>query len=71
MTEPRQVDRHQMGVFGQPRPGRFEGEQALRPRAQQQRVIVPALALGEADGQPIDSPKLHLGYVQPGGHGRS
>ena len=60
MTEPRQVDRHQMGVLGESRPGRFEREQALRPRAQQEGVIVPVLALGEADGQPVDRPELRL-----------
>jgi hypothetical protein len=69
MTEPRQVDRHQMGAFGQPRPHRLEGEQAFRPRAQQQGVIVAVLALREADRQPVDDPELHLdGRVQPGGH---
>ena len=69
MTESRQVDRHQMRVFGEPQPGRLEGEQALRPRAQQQRVIVPVLALGETDGQPVDGSELRLdGAVQPGAH---
>jgi hypothetical protein len=71
MTEPRQVDRHQMGVFGEPRPGRFEGEQALRPWAQQQGVIAAlVLALDEADGESVDGAELRLdGGVQPGGHG--
>ncbi len=70
MAEPGQVDRHQMGVFGEPDPGRVEREQALRPRAQQQGVIVAVLALGETDGQPVDRPELRLdGGVQPGGHG--
>ena len=49
MTESRQVDGHQMRAFGEPQPSRFEGEQALRPGAQQQRVIGPVLALGETD----------------------
>jgi hypothetical protein len=53
----------------QPRPHRLEGEQAFRPRAQQQGVIVAVLALREADRQPVDDPELHLdGRVQPGGH---
>ena len=69
MTEPRQVDRHQMRVFGESRPHRLEREQALRPRAQQEGVIVPVLALGEADGQPVDRPELHLdGCVRPFAH---
>jgi hypothetical protein len=46
MTESRQVDRHQMHVFGEPQPGRLEREQALRPRTQQEGVLVAALALG-------------------------
>ena len=58
LTEPRQVDRHQVGVLGEPRPRRLEREQALRPRAQQEGVVVPLLALGEADRQPIDGPEL-------------
>jgi hypothetical protein len=70
MAEPWQVDRHQMGVLGQPRPGRLEGEQAFWPWAQQQGVIVAVLALGVADGEPVDGPELRLdGGVQPGGHG--
>ena len=69
MTEPGQVDRHQVRVLGQPCPYRLEGEQAFWPRAQQQGVIVAVLALGEADRQPVDDPELHLdGRVQPRGH---
>jgi hypothetical protein len=49
VAEPGQVDGHQVGVFGQPRLGRLEGEQAFRPRTEQQGVIVAVLALGIAD----------------------
>ena len=41
-----------MRALGEPRPRRIEREQALRPRAQQEGVIGPVLALGEADRQP-------------------
>jgi hypothetical protein len=69
MTEPRQVNCHQMRTVGQPRPRRLEGEQALRPRAQQKGVIVSVLALGEADGQPVDRPEPRLdGRVRPRAH---
>ena len=70
MTEPRQVDGHQAGLRGQPRPDRHEGQQTLRPRAEQQGVLAAVLAPGVPDGQPVDDPELHLeGRVQPGGHG--
>ncbi len=66
MAEPGQVDRHQVRVFGEAEPRRLEGVQAFRPRAQQERVIVAVLALGGADGQPVDDPVLRLdGTVQP------
>ncbi len=66
MTKARQVDGHQMGVLGQTRPRRLEREQALRPRAQQESVIIPLLAFGEADRQPVDGPELRLhGRVRP------
>jgi hypothetical protein len=58
MTEPGQVDRHQMGMLGEPRPHLLEREQAFRPRAEQQSVIVVILALGEPDCQPVDDPEL-------------
>jgi len=60
MTEPRQVDRYQVRLFGKARPRRLERQQALGPWAQQQGVIVPVLALRESDGQPVDGPELHL-----------
>ena len=69
MAEPRQVNRDQVRMLGQPRPHRLEGEQAFWPWAEHQRVIVAVLALGEADGQPVDDPEPHLdGCVQPGRH---
>src|ERR1700737_1257532 len=55
----------QMGVLGQPRPDRLEGEQALRPRTEQQGVIVAVLAFGEADGQPVDGSGPRLHSVEP------
>src|SRR5579883_3233773 len=58
MTEPRQIDRHQVGVFGQSRPDRLEREQALRPGAQQEGVIVAIRAFGEANRQSVDGPEL-------------
>ena len=68
--EPRQVDRHEMRPLGEPGPGRLEREQALRPRAQQEGVVVALPALGETDRQPVDCPELRLdGTVQPGAHG--
>ena len=67
-TEPRQVDRHQVRLLGESRPGRLEREQALRPGAQQEGVIVP-VALGEADRQPVDGPEPGPdGSVRPCGH---
>ncbi len=44
MTKPRQVDRDQVRVFGESQPDRLEGEQTLRPRAQQQGVLVALLS---------------------------
>ena len=35
VTEPRQVDGYQMGVLGELPPDRLEGQQRLRPRAEQ------------------------------------
>src|SRR5580693_3195979 len=65
MSEPRQVDRHQVGVFGQPWPRWLEGEQALRPWTQQQCVVVALLALGEANRQPVDRGELSLDWRTP------
>ncbi|HJY93865.1 MAG TPA: hypothetical protein VJ371_02875 [Streptosporangiaceae bacterium] len=68
-AEPRQVDGHQMGMFGQPLPYRHEGQQAFRPRAQQQGVILAVPAFGEPDRQTVDDPELGLDRcVQPVGH---
>jgi hypothetical protein len=68
MTEPGQVYRHQVRVLGEPRPHRLERQQALRPRTQQQGVIVTVPALGKPDRQPVNDPELHLDWgVQPGG----
>ena len=70
VAEPRQIDRHQVRVFGESRPDRLEGEQALRPGTQQQGVVAPGLALGEAHGQPVDRPESRLdGCVRPQHHG--
>src|ERR1700730_2360598 len=57
-----------MYVHGQPLPRRLEGEQAFRPRTEQQGVVVSVLALGKADGQSIDSPELRLDAVEPSAH---
>src|SRR6266403_5772298 len=69
VAEPGQVDGHQMGVLGEARPGRLEGEQALRPRTEQQGVIVSILALGGADGQPVDGPELRPDAIEPDAQG--
>jgi len=70
MTEAWQVDRHQVCVFGQSRPHRLEGEQALGPRVQQEGVVAPILALGEADRQSVDGAELRLDrLVHCCGHG--
>src|ERR1700751_4578775 len=58
-----------MCVHGQPFPRRLEGEQALRPRTEQQGVVVSVLALGKADGQSINGPELRLDAVEPTAHG--
>ena len=50
VTEPRQVDRDQVGVGREPSPHRFERQQALRPWAEQKGVMVSLIAFGEADG---------------------
>jgi hypothetical protein len=69
MPEPGQVDGDQVGALGEPQPRRLEREQALRPRAEQQGVIVTVAALGEPGGQPVDDPEPHLDrFVQPGSH---
>src|ERR1700692_1046719 len=57
-----------MCVHGQPLPRRLEGEQALRPRTEQQGVVLSVLALGKADGQSIDGPELRLDAVEPSAH---
>src|SRR5271168_1484220 len=59
----------QMGVLGQPRPDRLEGEQALRPRTEQQGVVVAVLAFGEVDGQPVDGSEPRLRAVEPDAQG--
>jgi hypothetical protein len=70
VTEPGQVDRDQVHVFGERGPGRRVREQALRPGAQQDGVRVAVLALGVADRQPVDGadPGSDRG-VQRNGHG--
>jgi hypothetical protein len=45
LPETRQIDRHQMGVLRQPGPGGLVAANALRPRAQQERVVVPRVTL--------------------------
>jgi hypothetical protein len=61
-----------MRVLGEAIPHLVEGIKALRPGAQQERVIVPLLALSEADLQSVDRPKLRLDRgVQRGAHGNS
>jgi hypothetical protein len=56
MPEPGQVDRHQMRVFGELRPGWRKRQEALGPGTEQERVIAfllgLGLGLGEADGEP-------------------
>src|SRR5207248_6691533 len=47
MPEPRQVHCHQVHAFSQTFPRRRERQQALRPGAQQQRMYVARLTLGE------------------------
>jgi hypothetical protein len=72
MPEAGQVDGHQVRVLGETVPDLVEGVKALRPGAQQERVIVPLLALGEADLQSVDRPELRLDRcVQRGAHGNS
>ena len=39
MPEPRQVHGHQVGMLREPPPDRLEGQQALRPRAEQEGMI--------------------------------
>src|SRR5580700_5498322 len=69
MSEPRQVDRDEVRVLGEPCPHRLEGEQAFWPRAQHQRVVALVTALGESNRKAVDHPELHLnGRVKPGGH---
>jgi hypothetical protein len=58
MPVSRQVDRHQMRVLRELIPDAVEGEQAFRPRAQQQRVRLTGLALRVPDLQTVDFPKL-------------
>jgi hypothetical protein len=66
------VDGHEMRVPCEPIPHLVEGVDALRPGAQQERVIVPLLALGEADLQPVDRPELRLDRcLQREAHGDS
>src|ERR1700689_2309808 len=74
MPEPRQVQRHQVSMFRELPPDRLKGQQALGPRAEQERVItaVVVLADGKPDGETTDEPEPHLeGRVQPGGHDRA
>jgi hypothetical protein len=60
MPEAGEVDGHQMRVLGEPVPDLVEGVDALRPGAQQECVIVPLLALGEADLQSVDRSELRF-----------
>jgi hypothetical protein len=72
MPEAGEVGGHEMRVLGEAVPHLVEGVKALRPGAQQERVIVPLLALGEADLKPVDRPELRLDRcVQRGAHGSS
>src|SRR6266568_2903626 len=70
MSEPWQVNGHQMGVLSELPPRRFEGQQALRPRAEQEGALIAmVLAYGEPDCQPVDDPESHFERcVHPGGH---
>jgi hypothetical protein len=69
VPEPRQVHCHQVSTLRQAPPDRFEGQQALGPRAEQEGMITVVLAGGKPDGQATDEPELHLeGRVQPGDH---
>ena len=60
MTEPRQVDCNEVRTLRESQPCRLIREQALRPRVQEERIIVAALTFGEADGQPVDGTELRL-----------
>jgi hypothetical protein len=60
LPEPREIDRHQMGVLCQPGPGGLVAVNALRPGAQQERVVVPWLALGVANGQTVNAADTRL-----------
>jgi hypothetical protein len=69
MPEAGQVNGHQMGVLGQAAPDLVERIKAFRPRTEQERVLVPIFALGEADRQPVDRPELRCDRrAQPGAH---
>jgi hypothetical protein len=69
MAEAGQVDGDQMRVLGEAVPHLVEGMNAFRPGAQQERVIVTLLALGEADPKAVDRPELRLDRcVQHGAH---
>jgi hypothetical protein len=58
-----------MSTFGQVPPDRLEGQQALRPRAEQEGMIVVILAGGKPNGEATNEPEPHLeGRVQPGDH---
>jgi hypothetical protein len=41
-------------------PDWFEGQQALRPRAEQESLIAVVVAGGKPDGQATDKPEPHL-----------
>jgi hypothetical protein len=72
MAEARQVDRDEMRVLSEAVPHLVEGMNALRPGAQEERVVVARLAFGEADFQSVDRPELRLDRsVQHGAHGIS
>src|SRR5712692_11187081 len=58
MPESREVDCNQVGPFRQPIPDGLEGVKALRPGTQQQRMILPLLALCEPDRQSVDGAEL-------------
>jgi hypothetical protein len=49
-----------MCALGEAVPHLVEGVKALRPGAQEERVLVPLLALGEADLQSVDGPELRF-----------
>src|SRR5262245_16844229 len=65
LREPRQVNRQQMSVLCQPMPGGLVAVNALRPRTQQERVIIARLTLGVANGEAIQIVPLQLPKTRP------